>query len=351
MRPAGPSGRRHSLRVAAAASSSSSQCQLATERGARREEAILCQRFKAHDKALSSALILNDDEESKEFLTASLDKTMKLWRVNYGECGMPGAVAEVVKLVPSGSPIFSFVKDGWNVLANRKQVFCGSMGREVLAWEPGDAAVQETVVLDGHCGWVRALAKHKNWLFSASCSVLRQYDMTRAIPSLVREVTLDKGDILSLAVGGERVFAAVADGSIRSWSIGKNGELTEAAGRERAHKDRVTAVRYACGFLFSASHDGAVKMWDSSGSSSGLELVCEVEKAHAGEKVTCMAAAYNGWLFTGGDDKLIRRWSLADLTPGEPLYCHNHSIRTLNAGKSELLVSGDAGGEVAVWTV
>ena len=105
------------------------------------------------------------------------------------------------------------------------------MGREVLAWEPGDETVQESVwvgeevpcitihgcpqvVLDGHSGWVRALAKHKKWLFSASCNKLRQYDMTRAVPSLVREVTLDKGDILSLAAAGERLFAAGADGSL-----------------------------------------------------------------------------------------------------------------------------------------
>ncbi len=74
------------------------------------------------------------------------------------------------------------------------------------------------VVLDGHSGWVRALSKHKKWLFSASCNKLRQYDMTRAVPSLVREVTLDKGDILSLVTGGDRIFAAGADGSI--WCVG-----------------------------------------------------------------------------------------------------------------------------------
>lgn len=49
--------------------------------------------------------------------------------------------------------------------------------------------------------------------------------------------------------------------------------------------------------------------------------------------------------------QLIRRWAVDDLASGESLYCHNHGLRTLNAGNGGLLVSGDAGGEVAVWRV
>ncbi len=56
------------------------------------------------------------------------------------------SIVQVLRLVPSGSPIFSFCKDGWNDWGdNRKQVFCGNMAREILAWEPGDETVQETV--------------------------------------------------------------------------------------------------------------------------------------------------------------------------------------------------------------
>lgn len=255
---------------------------------------------------------------------------------------------QVLRLVPSGSPIFSFCKDGWNDWGdNRKQVFCGNMGREVLAWEPGDETVQESVVLDGHSGWVRALAKHKKWLFSASCNKLRQYDMTRAVPSLVREVTLDKGDILSLAAAGDRLFAAGADGSLWSWLITKNGDLVETTHRAKAHGDRATVVRAHGTVVFSASYDGSVKMWDA----ATMELIEQVDKAHDGQRVTCLAVGPNGLVYTGGDDKLIRRWNRTDLQQYDPLYCHNHSIRTLNAGKTELLMAGDAGGEVSLWRV
>lgn len=86
----------------------------------------------------------------------------------------------------------------------------------------------------------------------------------------------------------------------RSWDISKKGELTEAAVREKAHKDRVTAILWKKGFLYSVSYDGFVKMWDA----SSLELVQEVKKAHDGQRVQCAAAGPDNFLYTGGDDKV-----------------------------------------------
>lgn len=50
--------------------------------------------------------------------------------------------------------------------------------------------------------------------------------------------------------------------------------------------------------------------------------------------------------------QLVRRWEPTLLQPAAaPLLCHHHSVRSLAAGSRELLVSGDKGGEVAVWRV
>lgn len=51
--------------------------------------------------------------------------------------------------------------------------------------------------------------------------------------------------------------------------------------------------------------------------------------------------------------QLVRRWKLGLLTPAasDALFCHNYSVRSIAAGPDEMLVSGDAGGEVAVWVV
>jgi hypothetical protein len=197
----------------------------------------------------------------------------------------------------------------------------------------------------------------------------------------------------------------------RSWTVGKKGELVEAAARPGAHADRVTSLALAGGRLFSVSYDGSVRAWDA----ASLEPVADVRAAHDGGRLHCAVIGPDGRLYTGGDDQvggwaarplhhwapraavpgwrgggrvaagglgrqmqagavserpaphgatefsppcphlhaqLVRRWAVDALVPAAAaLYAHNHSVRALAAGPGGLLVSGDKGGEVAVWAV
>ena len=71
-----------------------------------------------------------------------------------------------------------------------------------------------------------------------------------------------------------------------------------------------------------------------------------------GERVQCLALGPGGLLFSGGADNLVRRWApglLQEAAP--PLHAHNHSVGVLATGRQGLLLSGDNGGELAVWNV
>ena len=55
-----------------------------------------------------------------------------------------------------------------------------------------------------------------------------------------------------------------------------------------------------------------------------------------------------------GCGQLVRRWRLSTLDPpceGEALYCHHYPVRALATSRNGGLVSGDASGELAIWSV
>lgn len=315
------------------------------------KEAVLYQKLRAHESSLAATIVLQDTAEEKKIVTSSLDKTLALW-TSQGNCEELDVCGfkEEARLAPPGGPIFSLALDSREQDGLPNQVFVGNHAKQVAVWVPPAAELDSNVVLDEHCGWVRSLAVAQGrWLFSCACNTLRQWDMSRAVPRCVSTVCLDKGDILALVARKDRIYAANADGSIRAWSIDrKSGDLSEVACHMKAHGERVTAIALRGALLYSVSYDGCLKAWDA----DNLDIVVDRSSAHGGERVHCLAVGPDGLLYTGGDDKLVRRWDPSLLMPAaQPLLCHNHSVRTLAAGGKELVVSGDKGGELAVWKV
>ncbi|GAX78546.1 hypothetical protein CEUSTIGMA_g5986.t1 [Chlamydomonas eustigma] len=314
---------------------------------------------RAHGSSLSAARVLEDLRDgSKLVVTCSMDKTIAAWRLapnNEIDPNQPYYV-EVQKIAAPGGPIFSLAPQRAEsqptslkssateiVKIPAPYVFCGNAAKEVVSWQPFQPTFNEAR-LEGHTGWVRAVATYDKYLFSCGCNYLRQWDCTYATPKELTSVKLFTGDILAIAAGKGYVFTACADGSIRSWSMDKvSGAMEECTVHEEAHEGRISALLLSGGHLYSCGVDGAVRAWRQ----DNLELVAQVSAAHAGQKVQCMAAGGNGVLYTGGDDHMIRAWTLKTLQPQsgfEPLQVHNSPVRTLAAGASELLVSGDSDG-------
>lgn len=171
------------------------------------------------------------------------------------------AGAPVFSLVPAAAPAAGAPPPPDGVAP----VWCGLATKEIASWVPGSAAPSDLIRMNGHTGWVRALATSGRWLFSSGCNHLRQWDTTYTIPKEVASHALFTGDILALAATKDRVFTAGADGSVRAWAIGskrdgKEGEIRELAGRDKAHDGRVTALAVAGRLLFSVSYDGRIKV-------------------------------------------------------------------------------------------
>ena len=69
---------------------------------------------------------------------------------------------------PKVAPIFSMTAEVPTVGSTRRQVFCGNAAKSISTWELPAAEFEDKVVLNGHTGWVRALATDGRWLFRSA---------------------------------------------------------------------------------------------------------------------------------------------------------------------------------------
>eukprot|EP01024_Parvocaulis_polyphysoides_P016627 TRINITY_DN173_c0_g1_i2.p1 TRINITY_DN173_c0_g1~~TRINITY_DN173_c0_g1_i2.p1 ORF type:complete len:386 (+),score=29.98 TRINITY_DN173_c0_g1_i2:58-1158(+) len=314
------------------------------------KEALLIKHFKAHDSAITSAIVIEEKEDDLQIVSAGLDKTLKFWLLEQMQGGSQRLSS--LKLQPQCGPVFSLAIDQIRQQNGQKCTYCGTSNKKIIAWEPPQAHFVDKVVLGDHEGWVRCLTSSNRWLFSCSGKQLKQWDLTWAVPRLVRSIELEVGDILGVHTDGQHLVACGAEGGLQSWRIMNGGELVDGQLCKGAHQGRVTDVVVQNGMVYSVGHDGALRAWGA----DRLDCIMEVKKAHGGQRIQCLCIGPCGTLFTGGDDHLIKKWVRETLTSrGQPMHCHNGSVRIIETfiskNKSKHLISGDKHGYLAIWEV
>jgi len=302
--------------------------------------------FQAHSKAVTAAVVVLDEELQQRIVTSSLDRSLAYWRLHQN--GLDSNKLETAR-IPCGRPVLS-IADDTDRAKGTNSVYCAQMGgdNDIVSWDPPKSGFNPRVVLGPHGGWVRDLQSYGRWMFSCDCNTLRQWDLSWMNPRHMRDVSLYKGDILSIAVGDDKVFVGVADGTIHAWNIKENGELKHSS-TIKAHEGRVNAIAWDDGVLYSAGNDGNLKSWKG----DTLESIAIFNKAHEGKKINCLVVGPDSVVYTGAEGEgLIRRWNGKRLYPCQrPLFCHHASVRVLNFGSNNALVSGDSNGVVSIWKV
>lgn len=110
---------------------------------------------------------------------------------------------------------------------------------------------------------------------------------------------------------GQMLATGSADKSLKFWGL-EFGDLRRSS---LAHKDAVTALSFLQGthYLFTASKDGDVKMWDAD---SGEPFVQTLKRGHIGEVWGLTASRDGSCLYTAGADRSVRKWIRTD----EPVF-------------------------------
>ncbi len=270
--PAGPGGAAHSAADASA------------------DEMVAV--LEGHTDAVRSVTF---DPGGKRVLTASDDKTARLWDAQTGRPlvvlkGHTGAVLSAA-FDPAG-----------------KRVVTASNDHTARIWDA--ASGEELAVLDGHTQWV----------WSAAFDPAGKRVVTASNDSTARLWDADSGKTLAVFNGhtggvldasfdrdGSRVLTASLDGTARIWDTGTGTALAVLSG----HTDAVWSAAFdpAGRWVVTGSHDQTARIWEADG---GKEVV--VLRGHT-EAVRRVAFSPDGKLVvTASDDATARVWDAGSRT-------------------------------------
>ncbi|MCI0464724.1 MAG: WD40 repeat domain-containing protein [Gemmataceae bacterium] len=246
-------------------------------------------RLEGHQGNVTSLAFAPD---GRRLLTASADRTLRLWEVPGGsERKRFPAHSDWVRCV-------AFAADG------RRALSCGD-DDTIRLWDVTSA--RELRRLSGHGEWVRAVALLPDGRRVASAGddeSVRLWDLESG--KELKKFAGHKGHVFGVAVSpdGRRLLSCGSDESVRLWDVESGKELRRLEG----HSGNVQAVAFAPDgrLAASAGADGVVRLWD-------VERGQEVRRlmGHKGS-VWCVAFSPDGRLvLSGGADGTARLWETA----------------------------------------
>ena len=245
------------------------------------------QTLEAHTGAVMAVDIVGD---GKFILSASQDKTVKLWNLEKAKC---------LRTFTGHTDRVNVVKS----IADSRFAASGSDDKTIRLWdiESGECVK----ILEGHNGEV--------------------YDLV-------------------ILRAGHQILSTGKDKSLRLWDV-HNGKCLKNMGGSDWYSQEHTDEIYAIGVssdsnrAYTASGDRTLKIWDLQAGKSIATL-----KGHRYE-VNTLAASSDDWILaSGGEDKLIYLWNIDSQQNINVLKGHKDAVHALTIAKhSQYIVSG--GGE------
>jgi hypothetical protein len=150
------------------------------------------------------------------------------------------------------------------------------------------------------------------------------------------------GYVRALAVGLDgKVYSGSEDKAIRVWSGDDGTHLQTLVG----HTDVVTALNVGLGGkIYSGSYDKTIRVW------SGIDgTLLQTLVGHT-KWVCALAVGLDGKVYSGSNDTTIRVWSGDDGTHFQTLEGHTEDVRALAVGLDGKVFSGSYDKTIRVWS-
>ncbi|KAL6581554.1 Zinc finger CCCH domain-containing protein 48 [Orobanche minor] len=264
---------------------------------------------------------------SDKLYTGSKDETVRIWDCQSGQ---------LAGLVNLGGAIGCMLSEGpW--------VFVG-LTNLVKAWNVQTAM---EISLNGPVGQVYSLVVGSDLLFAGTHDGTILAWRFNAATNCFEPAASLKGHTLAavtLVVGGTRMYSGSVDHSIKVWSL----ETLQCIQTLTGHKDVVMSVLCWDQFLLSASLDKTVKVWAATETGNlevtythteehGLLTLCGMHDSEAKPVLLCSC-----------NDNTIRVYDLPSFSERGRIF-GKEEVRSIQIGPGGIFFTGDGSGQVRVW--
>jgi len=240
-------------------------------------------------------------------ISASRDKTIKMWDLETGECTatLHGHVNHITSVC---------------ITFNSRRIISGSMDKLIKIWDIDTGSCNQTLV--GHWRGVTSVCVSRDDKHIISGSVdnsIKIWDISKS--TCIRTFTGHTDKVLSvcISIDNQFIFSASADMSIKRWQFPTGVCDITLIG----HTDAVThiCVTPDAYHLISASWDYSIKMWNVSSQECIATFV-----GHA-DYVEAVCITPNGReILSASWDKTVKIWDIKTSTLIATLDGHSHSV-------------------------
>lgn len=278
--------------------------------------------YSGHSDSINSIVISPDGQT---LISASNDKTIKVWNLKNGE--------EIFTITPATDTVKSLAisPDGHSLVS-------GNINGVIQVWNITTG--EEIHTFDEHSYQVFALiiSPDGKTLFSGS-SDIKVWNLDNR--ELVRTLSIHSGPVFTIAISpdGKTLVSGSEDKSIKIWSICTlTGHLASVYS---------VAISPDGSTVVSGSYDKTIKVWNMNSKKENFTLTGHLDA------VNSVAISPDGQtLVSGSTDEKIKFWNLST---GEEIYTltgHSDAVTSLVfSPDGQTLVSGSRDSTIKVWRI
>ena len=260
-------------------------------------------------------------------VTASKDKTLKVWRVN-------GTTPREEFSLSGHTACVTCVKWG-----GANQIYSSSEDRSIIIWSAIDGSVQST--LRGHAHWVNRFALSTDHVLRSGC-----FDHTRRKTDLheMQEYAEKRyKDVIKSAQNSERLVSCSDDNTLIIWNVSTGKILYRLTG----HQDLIFDVKFSPdgSTIASTSQDKSVRLWRA-----GDGTLLHALRGHVASVYHMAWSLDSRLLISASKDSTIKLWSAIDGRLVEDMAGHEDEVYTADWSPNGLrAASGSKDKSVRIW--